>query len=389
MRLSLLCVGSVLVTLVGCNDDVGSVTTFDPSTSSTGDTMSTTASTTMSTSTTSDDSTSSTSVDPTTDTTADTSAANTTNSGALCGDGVISGAEECDCGGISCTAEELGNNTCMDIDDPSIPGTITGGTLGCNPASCRFDTSQCTYCGDRIVNGNETCEPDVDITETCMDLGAGAAGPVTCDSACQVDTSKCTDCAVSFDFELATCPAGFSATSLNGAAAPSTWACGDPTVYAQGPGVASPGTFGTNLSGPYNANEISALVSPEIDFSNCMDDGIVMSLRHWHNFEGGASNADGGIVQASEDGVNWVTIEPVDGDLYDDVVVTATYDPVNGALGFSGSQDDNQWSLSNFDLTEYAGSATLQLRFVFGSNATTQQGGWYIDYINLLGSGSN
>ncbi len=372
-----------------CTDDVGmATTTFDPTTSSSsGDNSTTLTSTTL---TTSDESTSTGggSDSSTGGTVADSSSSGGEVGGALCGDGVISGSEECDCGGVSCTAEELGNKSCTDIDDPTIPGTITGGTLSCNPASCRYDTSQCTYCGDRIVNGNETCEPDVDIEQTCMDLGAGAAGPVSCDASCQVDTSLCTDCAVSFEFEIATCPDGFTSQILDPGAAASTWACGEPTVYALGPGVASPGTFGTNLSGPYNANEISALVSPEIDFSDCMDDGIVMTLRHWHNFEGGASNADGGIVQASEDGVTWTTIEPVDGDLYDDVVVTSTYPPVNGALGFSGSQDDNQWSTSNFDLTEFAGTSTLQLRFVFGSNASTQQGGWYIDYVHLLGSGS-
>ena len=32
-----------------------------------------------------------------------------------------------------------------------------------------------------------------------------------------------------------------------------------------------------------------------------------MTIRHWHDFEGGDTNADGGIVQVSEDGVErWV-----------------------------------------------------------------------------------
>ena len=36
----------------------------------------------------------------------------------------------------------------------------------------------------------------------------------------------------------------------------------------------------------------------------------------------------------------------------------------------------------------YAGSSSLQLRFVFGSNGTNQFGGWYIDYIHILGTGA-
>jgi hypothetical protein len=379
--------------LFGCTEEPSDATTFMPDdTSGTSDTMATmTTNPSTSTSATTDDTEETTdpSTTPTTTETADSSSTNDDNdTGSLCGDGIVSGNEECDCGGFPCDEMSLGGMSCVDVKDPTIPGVITGGELGCNMASCRFDTSLCTYCGDEEVNGIEECEEDEEITTTCEALGAGAAGPLVCDSSCQIDTSGCTDCAFVVDFEVATCPNGFSTVSLDAGASASTWACGEPTVYALGPGVAAPGTFGTNLSGPYNANEISALVSPEIDMSDCKDAGLVMTLRHWHNWEGGASNADGGIVQASENGVDWTTIAPTGGDLYDDSPITATYAPVNGVLGFSGSQDDNQWSLSTFDLSDYAGSTSLQLRFVMGSNASTQQGGWYIDYIEILGSGS-
>lgn len=360
-------------TTSGSSSEAGP-TTDEPSTSEPADSSST--------SVTEDPTTGSSTNDPTT-------SEEDTNMGALCGDNIISGPEDCDCGlGMECGPEDLGGLGCADVKDPLIPGTITGGILGCNQASCRFDTSMCTYCGDDEVNGNEECEPDEDIEQSCASLGAGIAGPLTCDSDCRIDTSGCTDCAFVVDFETDTCPAGFSTQSLDPGAAASSWSCGEPSAYAQGPGQASPGTFGTNLIGAYSANEISALVSPQIDVSRCQDSGLLMQLRHWHNFEGGVSNADGGIVQASDDGITWTTITPTDGDLYGDMPITATYAPVNGVLGFTAEDNDNQWSDSTFDLSDYAGSNTLQLRFVFGSNGSVQSGGWYIDRLELVGSGS-
>lgn len=391
MRFSLVCIASLLATTAGCSSDDGDDTAADDTGSSSGEPSTMTSSSPTSNPTADDDDSEDEDPDGSpTDAEATVDGSESEDDGAMCGNGEIEGNEDCDCGGLGCSAEDLGNKGCLDVVDPTLPGAITGGTLKCNPASCRFDTSECTYCGDETINGNENCEPGEDIDQTCVSLGAGAAGEVVCDSACQIDTSGCTDCAFLFDFELATCPDGFTDAVLDGGASASSWACGEPTVYAQGPGVNAPGTFGTNLSGPYNANEISALISPEIDTSICRDAGLEMTLRHWHNTEEDDADLpiDGGIVQASEDGVNWVTIAPVDGDLYTTSPITATYPPVSGAVGFSAEDSNKSWSTSTFDLSAYTGSETLQVRFVFGSNGTNQLGGWYIDYMHILGTGS-
>lgn len=381
MRLTLRCVAPLLVT-VACSDD--------PSTSPT-DTSGTGSESSSSSQTNGEEEGPSTTLNPTTvSTTQSTTMPDDSEagdeSGSICGDGVVSGTEDCDCAMLPCTPQAFGDVTCIDIEDPAIPGRITGGVLDCNPASCRFNTTGCLFCGDGDVNGNEQCEPGDNVDATCMQLGAGAAGDLSCDNDCAIDTSACTDCVVEFDFESEDCQ-GFTTASLQPGAGPVSWACGEPTVYLHGPGVASPGVWGTNLSGPYNADEISALISPEIDLSVCTDAGVRMQLRHWHNFEGGKTNADGGIVQVSEDGVAWTTVTPVDGDLYDaKQQLEATHPPVDGVNGFSGNLDDGSWGTSEFDLSDYAGSSTLQVRLVFGSNDVGEAGGWYIDSIRMLGS---
>ena len=70
----------------------------------------------------------------------------------FCGDSEVDAClgEVCD----SCTPGEVCNGqSCATLGLP-----FTGGILGCS-ADCTFDTSQCTTCGDGIVNGVEDCEP--------------------------------------------------------------------------------------------------------------------------------------------------------------------------------------------------------------------------------------
>jgi hypothetical protein len=113
---------------------------------------------------------------------------------------------------------------------------------------------------------------------------------------------------------------------------------------------------------------------------------MTLTITHWHNFEGGALNADGGIVQVSDDGVNWSTITPMSGALYAPNNLNTSYAPPDGAPGFGGIQDEMSWEDSVFDVTAYAGG-TMYIRFLFGSDSSTQQGGWYIDRIEILGGG--
>jgi hypothetical protein len=260
--------------------------------------------------------------------------------------------------------------------------------LDCNPASCRFDTSGCTYCGDGELNGNEECESGQPIEATCEELGAGTAGEPGCGSECTIDTSSCTDCGYGFDFEG--CGGGWTTGRTTMSASVPSWACGEPTGDPPyGPPGMPTGVWATDLTDFYSANESSWLRSPALDLTACELEQLTMTLTHWHNFETGVTNADGGIVQVSTDGSTWITISPEGGSSYGNNPIVATYPPVDGSFGFDGQVDDDSAAMlqSEFDMTAWAGEEEVYIRFVFGSDGSSVTAGWYIDGFELLGSG--
>lgn len=106
---------------------------------------------------------------------------------------MINCGEDCDCGVEPCTPEGLAFATCVgkaDILNPKV--VFTGGLLGCNPASCRYDLSACEWgCGDGIIADGESCEPTIE-SPSCAERGLGeSTDPIPCDPTCQLDTAAC------------------------------------------------------------------------------------------------------------------------------------------------------------------------------------------------------
>ena len=97
-----------------------------------------------------------------------------------CGDGLVTGAEECD-----------GNNLGLFADCTQL-GYYDNGPLACG-LDCRYDRFACTtgLCGDDVRNGPEVCDgSDIAVTD-CLDLDFYESGPVTCNDACSYNTSQC------------------------------------------------------------------------------------------------------------------------------------------------------------------------------------------------------
>lgn len=382
--------------VVGCTQDVAG--TFDPGTSGTPtSTGSSTNPTTedsgesSSSSSSTGDAGSSSSGSSSTSTGEASDSSSSGNFGSLCGNGTIEGTEECDCGDDGeCSKADLNDLACADIRDPLVPGILTGGVLGCNTASCRFDTSQCVYCGDGQINGNETCELNEPVDNTCKGLGKGTAGKLSCMDTCQIDTVACTECGYTFTFEGDECPGEWSTLRTTGEANIETWECGNPGTYSQGPGADKTGMWATNLDGPYETVGSGYVRSGALDLSNCEEQDVTLTIRHWFNFVGGVTNRDGGVVQiaTSEPDLegSWTTIEPISGVVYQPGI-NASFPPVDGNPGFSGLDPmEREWVESGFDITPFVGG-DIYIRFVLGSGTGSPQGGWYIDNVEILGSG--
>ncbi len=101
-----------------------------------------------------------------------------------CGDGLLNGAEDCDDAGTLTPDDDVFAGNCQDL------GFYDATTIACT-SSCRFDVSSCTgFCGDRVLNGTETCEGMAPAGLSCIDLGF-ESGSVDCNEFCTADVSRC------------------------------------------------------------------------------------------------------------------------------------------------------------------------------------------------------
>jgi subtilisin-like proprotein convertase family protein len=107
-----------------------------------------------------------------------------------CGDGTITAPEECEPGKGS-MKDDLGSATCQSLG-------FDGGNLACN-SGCKFDKTGCNTCGDATKNGIEQCDGADFGGAKCSDFTASngqkfSGGTLSCALGCAIDTSNCTFC---------------------------------------------------------------------------------------------------------------------------------------------------------------------------------------------------
>jgi hypothetical protein len=158
-----------------------------------------------------------------------------------------------------------------------------------------------------------------------------------------------------------------------------SWALGLPagTVINS----ASSGLFAwaTNLTGLYNANELSYVDAPCFDFTTIAAPQIKMNI--WWNSE---SSWDGAVLQSSiDDGATWQNVGAF-GDpnnWYNDNSINGA--PGGSQEGWSGrtssSNGSNGWVLAEHDLSSLGGISGVNLRIAFGSDGFVMDDGFAFD----------
>ncbi|MDI6807636.1 MAG: S8 family serine peptidase [Candidatus Eisenbacteria bacterium] len=171
-----------------------------------------------------------------------------------------------------------------------------------------------------------------------------------------------------WDFELSN--GGFSTTGPD-------WEWGDPTT---GPMDAHSGVnvWATKLSANYSVSSNSKLNSPVIKVPSSLP-YTMLSFWQWYYME---KDYDGGNVKISTDnGSTWTTLTP-------DIGYNGTAKSTNAGIPnepcFTGTTSAF-WHKASFNLTPYKGQ-NVMIRLHFGSDASVQYAGWYVDDVRIEGA---
>lgn len=143
--------------------------------------------------------------------------------------------------------------------------------------------------------------------------------------------------------------------------------------------------FGDTGAGNYADHADGGLVSQVITIgSDC-------ELSFWHWIAAEASGAyadsayDGGVVEISQNGVTWSVLPLSPGYTHYIRATAGGGNPYTGPFPagmpcFSGTAN---WMMQTADLSAYVGD--IQLRFRFGSDNSTNNAGWYVDDVQIIG----
>ncbi|HJL14071.1 MAG TPA: MopE-related protein [Sandaracinaceae bacterium LLY-WYZ-13_1] len=153
----------------------------------------------------------------------------------------------------------------------------------------------------------------------------------------------------------------------------SSWAYGTPAGTFIDAAASGSGAWVTNLSGEYNASELSYLESPAFDFSTALVDPI---LSFSHIFETESCCDEGWVEISTDGGSTWNKLGRAgEGTNWYDDDFNDWWD------GDSGSAGD--WRQARIVLSGTAGEADVRLRFVMQSDGSVQDEGFGVDDVQI------
>ncbi len=151
-----------------------------------------------------------------------------------------------------------------------------------------------------------------------------------------------------------------------------SWQFGQPTAPMLSAAASGQNAWVTNLSGTYNNNEMSYLVSPCFDFSSLTVDPR-LSFSLWFDTE--ACCDEGWVERSIDGGQTWQKVGAAGTGL--NWYNNAGTQWWNGDGGFTG------WVTAFNTLTGTAGQANVRIRFVFSSDGSVVREGMGIDDIRI------
>ncbi len=149
----------------------------------------------------------------------------------------------------------------------------------------------------------------------------------------------------------------------------SSWAHGIPGSTTINSAVSTPNVWKTNLTGSYNDNEESEIVSPCYDLSRARNPKVRFQI--WYETE---NNYDLGILESTTDnGVTWTLVNDSNSSFYNYSMSRSYYTGPcwNGATG--------AWTQAEANISSLAGQSRVRFRFRFISDGSVNGDGVAID----------
>ena len=153
------------------------------------------------------------------------------------------------------------------------------------------------------------------------------------------------------------------------------WGWGEPQNVGPSRTYSGEKCLATNLKDYYGQSVRWQLTSPPVSIENLVLTRVVLCVYHWCETE---PWFDGGNVKISTNGgASWNLVEP------EDDYPIESISGLDGEPGFGGHS--GRWVHSVFEISENIGNI-IEMRFDFGSDASTEFSGWYVDNVDVVAS---